>query len=190
MLIQENINHKFKGQFSFYKVDSDFSLAFQEKLLKHSKEKLYIENFFVNELAHLKPDFQIQNQILQNGLRIWNRNLQSVSRIIAGYVPDTIIPSTFTDQQTLQNPLENLKFTRVGAWEETVLSNGLKYTYSFVRPASSEGGSIINEMSIQVVDGLSVANLNRVWAPSNGLPYTFPPKQDTIGLFELTEIVS
>lgn len=190
MNLRENINKRIEGQFTLYNVDSAFSEEFQREFNELTKNQYTVENFISNKLKDLSPAALIKNQILQNGLRIFNRNLSSVSRIVAGYVTGSVIPSTFSSQQSLQAPLDNLKFNRVGGWEELTLPNGFKYTYSFVRPAGSEGGSTINEMSVQVVDGVNVANLNRVWAPNNGLPYTFPPDQDTLAIFELTQTVS
>jgi len=187
MQISEHFNKIFAGEFTFYNLPKNFASELVEKLNERAKilDPETQSGFLNQALKAYNPKAKFKNIILKDGLKIFQRRLSSVSRIVAGYITDTIIPSTFSTQQTLQNPLPDLRFNRVGSWEELELANGIRYTYSFYRPASSEGGSVINEMGIQVFDGNQSALLNRVWTPNSGLPYTLPSNEDTIANFNL-----
>lgn len=187
MQISESFKRSYSGEFTFYNLPPSFAAALVAEVEDRAKilDPESQAGFLKSALREFEPKAIFKNIILKDGLKIFQRRLSSVSRIVGGYVTSTIIPSTFHTQQSLQNPLPDLRFNKIGSWEEIELVNGIRYTYSFYRPASSEGGSTINEMGIQVFDGNQSALLNRVWAPNAGLPYIFPSNEDTIANFNL-----
>lgn len=183
-----------KGIISFFEVSPSLGDSIQEELEERARkldpleQAGYLKKILTNEDAKLI--FAMNNQALQNGVSIYEeRGPISVSRIMAGtQVSPTA--STFTTQQSLQSPLSNLNFPRIGSWEKTNITNGFRWTFAFRRPALSCGGIQATEMGIQVVNGQDVALINRVISPNSGLPHTFSATQDTIGVFDFQKTYS
>lgn len=136
---------------------------------------------------------EYENQILLNGLLLYTAiGPQSVAKLEAGSSSFTGGPipskSTFTDNQFILNPLNNLVFQRAGAWQETKTDKGLIRTFCFIRPANSYGGVKIDELGIRVKNLNGETNLlSRViigaGLEANG--FTFDPAYDTVAYWDI-----
>ena len=173
-------NSKIKGTFRIYETN-DYKLV----------DKNYDD---VKRDLEPKQVAEFNNQILQDGLLIYlNRMHDSVLGIQCG--TGGTIASTFATQQAHQAPLANLVFRREGIYQKSSLLSGgnivgWRYTYPFVRPATSYGGTTINEIGILVSDLTSSSLLCRLIAGSgagatNALPHTFNSSLDTLCFYDI-----
>jgi len=185
---------KLNGRFKFFELDKDLAKKLENELkirasvLNPESQSGFLKDFLsryeINEISI------INNVCLQAGVGIYEDNgPSSVSRIVAGNIASPI-PSTFNTNQIIQQPLSGLTFPRMGSWEKSNIPNGFRWTFAFRRPSVSFGGATITEMGVQVSSGNTLALLNRVWSPNNGLPHTFSNSQDTLCIVEIDKVYS
>ena len=196
--LESKTNLSFADFCKYYMMDFGSKIKGTFRLYETNDYKLTDKNFD-DVKRDLAPQqiAQFDNQILANGLLIYlNRIHDSVAGIQCG--TGGTIASTFATQQAHQAPVTNLVFRREGvAQKSNVLSSGnlvgWRYTYPFVRPASSYGGTTINEIGILVSDGVQSSLLCRLIGGSgagatNALPHTFNSSLDTLCFYDIEYI--
>ncbi len=185
---------KLNGRFKVFNLDPKLADHLEDQLEKRAavldseKQSGFLEDFLLKN--GIDEITKINNVCLQIGVGIYEDNgPSSVSRIVAGNIVSPI-PSNFNTNQIIQQPLSGLTFPRMGSWEKSNIPNGFRWTFAFRRPSVSFGGATITEMGVQVSSGNTLALLNRVWSPNNGLPHNFSNSQDTLCIVEIDKVYS